>query len=124
MAPYGFISLLVVLETLGGIGLLMDPAGLLWLKRRADLEPFDTDGQPMDGAFLVLLGLTSLTGLALLALRQTPSMSMLLAVHLGIVMALFLTLPYGHFVHGIYRFFAFLHAVIERERNKPSGAGE
>ena len=30
-------------------------------------------------------------------------MPWLLIVHLGFVLALFLTLPYGKFVHGIYR---------------------
>jgi citrate/tricarballylate utilization protein len=30
-------------------------------------------------------------------------MPALLLVHLGLVLALFLTLPYGKFVHGMYR---------------------
>jgi citrate/tricarballylate utilization protein len=30
----------------------------------------------------------------------------LLALHIGIVFALFITMPYGKFVHGIYRFMA------------------
>ena len=30
-------------------------------------------------------------------------MGALLIVHLGIVLALFVTLPYGKFVHGLYR---------------------
>jgi citrate/tricarballylate utilization protein len=30
-------------------------------------------------------------------------MGTLLIVHLGTVLALFLTLPYGKFVHGLYR---------------------
>jgi citrate/tricarballylate utilization protein len=30
-------------------------------------------------------------------------MSVLLLVHLGAVLALFVTLPYGKFVHGLYR---------------------
>jgi citrate/tricarballylate utilization protein len=33
-------------------------------------------------------------------------MGILLAVHLGFVFALFLTFPYGKFVHGLYRFLA------------------
>ena len=37
--------------------------------------------------------------LALLVLRATPAMGIVLAVHLGAVFALFLTLPYGKFVH-------------------------
>ena len=38
----------------------------------------------MDVAFLVLLLLSSLTGLLLLLLRATPAMGLLLAVHLGV----------------------------------------
>jgi citrate/tricarballylate utilization protein len=53
-----------------------------------------------------MLFLTSLTGLLLLGLRATPAMPLLLALHLGVVFALFLTMPYGKFVHGIYRFAA------------------
>jgi citrate/tricarballylate utilization protein len=35
-------------------------------------------------------------------------MGVLLLVHLGCVLALFLTLPYGKFVHGLYRTAALL----------------
>ena len=35
-------------------------------------------------------------------------MALLLALHLGAVMALFPTLPYGKFVHGVYRAAALL----------------
>ena len=57
----------------------------------------------LDGAFLAMLFLTSATGLLLLALREGAAMPSLLAVHLVVVLALFVTLPYGKFVHGIYR---------------------
>jgi len=43
-------------------------------------------------------------------------MGLLLAVHLGVVMALFLTLPYGKFAHGIYRCAALLKWSIERRQ--------
>jgi citrate/tricarballylate utilization protein len=33
-------------------------------------------------------------------------MALLLALHLGVVFALFITMPYGKFVHGLYRFAA------------------
>jgi citrate/tricarballylate utilization protein len=56
----------------------------------------------------VLLLLTAVTGLLLLVLRHERAMGVLLVVHLGIVLALFLTLPYGKFVHGLYRALALL----------------
>jgi len=70
----------------------------------------------MDVAFTVLLFLTSLTGLVLLVLRETPLMGLLLVVHLDVVLALFLTLPYGKFVHGIYRGAALVRYALERGR--------
>ena len=39
----------------------------------------------MDVAFIVMLFLTSLTGMALLLLRETAAMGPLLALHLGVV---------------------------------------
>ena len=43
-------------------------------------------------------------------------MALWLAVHLGVVMALFLTLPYGKFAHGIYRSAALLKCAIEKRQ--------
>jgi len=118
-APYGYFSLPVILGTLGGIGLLVGPAGLLWLNIKRSPLHGDAEQKPMDRAFIALLFLTSLTGLALLVWRETGAMPLLLAIHLGIVMALFLTLPYGKFAHGIYRSAALLKWSIEkRQANK------
>jgi citrate/tricarballylate utilization protein len=57
----------------------------------------------MEVAFLGMLAATAVTGFAVLLLRATGAMGVLLAVHLGVVAALFVTAPYGKFVHGIYR---------------------
>ena len=122
-APYGYFSIPVVLGTLGGFGLLIGPAGLLLLKQRRNPETGDPAQIGMDTSFIALLFVISLTGLLLLALRHTNAMGILLVIHLGAVMALFLTLPYGKFVHGIYRSAALVRNALERDR--PSfGAGE
>jgi citrate/tricarballylate utilization protein len=115
-APYPLLSAPVVLGTLGGVGLLIGPAGLLWLNLRRHPAHGDSAQKPMDRAFILLLFLTSITGLALLAWRDTGIMGLLLAIHLGVVMALFLTLPYGKFAHGIYRSAALLKFSIERRQ--------
>ena len=118
-APYPFWSLPVLLGTLGGIGLLVGPLGLLWLKTRRDDALTDPRQTGMDVGFLALLFLTGLSGLLLLALRETGAMGVLLAVHLGFVLALFLTLPFGKFVHALYRFAALVRFHIEARRPLP-----
>ncbi|MFL9961567.1 tricarballylate utilization 4Fe-4S protein TcuB [Paraburkholderia sediminicola] len=122
-APYPMLSLPVVLGSLGGIGLLIGPAGLLWLNLRRNPESGDAKQRPMDRGFIALLLLTSATGLALLLGRDTPAMPALLASHLGVVMALFATLPYGKFAHGIYRSAALLKSAIEKRRSSGLQAG-
>ena len=113
-APYPWYDLPVVLGTLGGIGLLIGPVGLLAAKLRRDPQLRDDARFGMETAFLVMLFLTSLTGLLLLVLRETPAMGLLLAVHLGVVFALFITMPYGKFVHGLYRFAALVRYAQEK----------
>lgn len=113
-APYPLLSAPVILGTAGGIALLAGTAGFLWVKSRADPAPSADELRGSGTGLLVLLGLASLTGLALLALRETGAMGMLLAIHLGAVLALFVALPYSKFVHGIYRLAALIRAAMER----------
>ena len=115
-APYALTSVPVLLGTAGGIGLLVGPIGLLWLNVRRKPDRGDSAQNPMDRGFIALLLLTSLSGMALLAWRDTGAMGLLLALHLGIVMALFLTLPYGKFAHGFFRSAALLKWAIEKRQ--------
>jgi citrate/tricarballylate utilization protein len=113
-APYPWWDLPVVLGTLGGIGLLIGPVGLLAERFKRDPALIDEQRTGMDVAFIVMLFLTSFTGLALLVWRDSAAMGPLLALHLGVVFALFITLPYGKFVHGLYRYVALVRYARER----------
>ena len=73
--------------------------------------------------FIALLFFTSLTGLALWLARGTPALAALLAIHLGVVMALFATLPYGKFAHGIFRTASLLRHAVEKRQPNPVGLG-
>ena len=70
-------------------------------------------------ALLALLFLIAATGLLLLAVRHTGAMGLLLAFHLGLVLAFFVTLPYSKMVHGLYRGLALLRNAIEKRRGAP-----
>ena len=113
-APYPLSSLPVLLGIAGGIGLLAGPAGLFVLRRRRHPAHGAAEQAPMDLGFIALLFATSATGLALMLWRDSSAMALLLAVHLGVVMALFATLPYGKFAHGVYRSAALLKWAVER----------
>jgi len=115
-APYAWWDLPVVLGTLGGIGLVIGPVGLLVEKSKRDPALVDANSSGMDAAFTLMLFLTGLTGLALLFGRETAAMGPLLALHLGVVFALFVTMPYGKFVHGLYRYAALVRYAHERRR--------
>jgi citrate/tricarballylate utilization protein len=105
-APYPWYALPVLLGTAGGIGLVIGPIGLMAARYRRRNELKEESHAGMENAFTLMLLLTAVTGLALLFLRATPAMGILLALHLGVVFALFITMPYGRFVHGLYRFAA------------------
>lgn len=113
-APYAVTSLPVVLGGLGGVALVVGPVGQ-WTQRRArDSRLGDPRQRGMDEALLLLLWLTSATGLVLLVLRGTAAMPALLLVHLGVVLALFVALPYGKFVHAVFRLAALSLDAAER----------
>ena len=116
VAPYEWWHPVKVLGVLGGIGLVVGAGGLLWeSRRRADALRGD---RGLGEAFTwTLLGLGA-TGLALWLLRGTPLMGVLLAVHLGVVFAFFLTMPYGKFVHGLHRTAALVRHAAERRREE------
>ncbi len=115
-APYALSSAPVLLGTVGGVALIVGCCGLFRLNVRRNALPENRTRVAMDRAFMLLLLGTSASGLTLLAWRASSAMPVLLAAHLAFVLALFLTLPYGKFMHGIYRSLALLKWTIEKRR--------
>ena len=116
VAPYDFTALPKVLGIVGGVMLSLGTAGLWRLHHRRHPLQGDPAQRTMDRGFIALLFLTAVTGLLLTALRHTGALALLLSVHLGVVMALFATLPYGKFAHGVYRSAALLKWAIEKRQ--------
>ena len=115
-APYGFTSLPKLLGMTGGISLAIGSMGLLVYQLRRHVLQRAPEQRPMDLGFIGLLLLTAVTGLALALSHGTRAMTLLLCLHLGAVMALFLTLPYGKFAHAAFRAAALLKWSIERRQ--------
>jgi citrate/tricarballylate utilization protein len=120
-APYDLPSVPKVLGAIGGVSLLLGTAGLFKLNLQRHPLHGDAAQKPMDLGFIALLFFISLSGLALWLGRSSAAMPTLLAIHLGVVMALFATLPYGKFAHGIFRTAALLRFAVEKRQPNQLG---
>ena len=105
-APYGVFSLPKAFGVPGGLLLTVGATWLIWLKLRADPSLGAKSRWGGEMALTVLLGFTGLSGLVLFAATGTALVAPLLALHLGAVLALFLTMPYSKLAHGAFRFAA------------------
>jgi hypothetical protein len=95
----------VLLGAAGGFGLLVGPLGLAALRQTRDRRLARKTRAP-DSPFLALPS-TVRTGLALLVLRLVRRWESCSSCTLP-VLVLLLTLPYGKFVHGLYRLLALI----------------
>ncbi|MBP9147324.1 MAG: tricarballylate utilization 4Fe-4S protein TcuB [Rhodoferax sp.] len=123
-APYELPSLPKLLGVAGGVCLLLGTVGLFRLKQSRHPLHGDAAQNSMDYGFIALLFLTSLTGLLLWLGRSTPALALLLALHLGVVMALFATLPYGKFAHGVFRTASLLRYAVEKRQPSALALGD
>ena len=89
-------------------------AGLWRLRRTRHPQHVDAGSTGMDLGFIALLFTVAASGLALAVARGQAAMPVLLCLHLGAVLALFVTLPYGKFAHAVYRLAALLKYAVER----------
>ncbi len=116
LPPYSLTSAPVIFGSVGGVALIVGTSGLIWFKLRSDRQPEGTGASGMDYVFLVTLGLTALTGMLTLIFRATAAMGTMLILHLALIAALFVTAPYGKFVHFVYRSLALLRYEIEQRQ--------
>jgi citrate/tricarballylate utilization protein len=114
LPPFPLTSSPVLFGTVGGVALIIGSVGLLCCKWQSDKSPAETRSLSIDYIFLAMLSLTSLSGILLLAFRTAASMGILLIIHLSLVAALFVTAPYGKFVHLVYRFLAIVKYRMEQ----------
>ena len=114
VAPYDWTSLPKVLGISGGLAMVVGTTGLWRLRLRRHPDHLEPSHHGMDLGFIALLFLTAATGLVLMVARESAALPIALCVHLGSVMALFLTMPYGKFAHGFYRSAALLRYAVER----------
>lgn len=115
LPPYPVISVPVLLGLVGGVAMLIGIVGLIWEKRRMTRGLATDTAVRQDYTLLFTLLLVAVTGLLLLLLRASAAMGTLVVIHLASVFALFLTAPYGKFVHVVYRTAALLRDQKERE---------
>src|SRR5262249_36444687 len=116
LPPYPWLSAPVIFGSVGGIGMIVGTSGLIYLKWRSDRAPADPRHLEMDYVFLVLLNLVSVTGMALLILRDTAAMGTLLVIHLATVFTLYFAVPYSKFAHFVYRYAALVQNSLEARR--------
>ena len=118
LPPYDYLSAPVLFGIAGGIGAIIGCAGLLRLKFASNDDLIAGSLRSMDVAFITDLLLVNVSGMFLVALRETAAMPLLLDVHLGFVAALFITLPYSKFVHAGYRYAALVRNRLEGLREQ------
>ena len=93
---------------IGGVGIIVGCAGLLWLKMAADRDPQAPSLLGADTGLLCCCCSSPSPACCFWALRSTSALGIALCIHLGLVLGFFLTMPYSKFVHGLYRFGALI----------------
>jgi citrate/tricarballylate utilization protein len=107
LPPYAIISIPVILGLTGGILIITGVVFFFYYDLRANGSK-NNKMKIMDKTFLVTLLLTALTGILLLSLRNTVFMGSLLVIHVSFVGVLFVTAPYGKFIHFVYRYLSMI----------------
>ena len=76
---------------------------MLYLKQRADAAQGSVKRQSAEVAFVSLLLAVGVTGLLLYWTKGTGFAAGLLIIHLAVVAAFFVSIPYSKMTHGFFR---------------------
>ena len=115
-APYPLFSLPKLFGVTGGLLLSVGCTGLLYLKHKAESTLGSIKRHRAEYAFVSLLFGTGVTGLLLYWTGGTAIAATLLIIHLAIVAAFFVVIPYSKMTHGFFR----LAALCREEQLKSS----
>lgn len=117
--PYPYLSLPVIFGTLGGILIIISTSTLTYHKRKGGRENLvERKMIKLDVFLLALLALISITGIAVLILRNTEYMGAILITHVGITISFFALAPYSKLIHIPYRILSLTRYRIERSRKQ------
>jgi citrate/tricarballylate utilization protein len=116
LPPYSLTSAPVLFGSIGGVAIIVGVTGLVVLKATSDPGPAHSPSLGLDYFFLIILGLTALSGMFTLLFRESSAMGIILTFHLGLVAALVITVPYGKLVHALYRSLAILRHHLEQSQ--------
>lgn len=114
--PYPVLSPPVLFGIAGGGALILGTSGLLALKWRLRSPAANRPMLSMDLVFLGNLDAVAVSGMLTLLLRGTALLGPILGLHIACLFALYVTAPYGKFVHSVYRFAAILEDRVSRTR--------
>lgn len=115
LPPYGYPSIPVILGISGGILMILGSSALIYYKARGGGSLEEKRMAVLDIYMLTLIGLVSLTGIALLILRDSEYMGSLFITHMGLVLALFIIAPYSKLIHIPYRILSLAKYRLEAE---------
>ncbi|MHB1709089.1 MAG: tricarballylate utilization 4Fe-4S protein TcuB [Thermoplasmataceae archaeon] len=111
--PYPPLSLPVIFGLSGGIMIIAGVGLFLYYDSKGG-NPRSRKMEIMDRIFLLTLLMTATTGIVLFAMRSTTFMGTLLLIHLSFVALLFISAPYGKFIHIVFRYLAIARYHSER----------
>ncbi len=101
--PYQILSVPVISGLAGGLMIIVGATLFLYYDS-GGRNPRGKKMESMDRIFLITLFMVSATGIMLFAMRSTALMGLFLLIHLSFVGLLFISAPYGKFIHLVYRY--------------------